>query len=146
MMDVVLPSPEKKKHFTGFQPPEVVRGGTAKYLWATRREHLQPCLWLHAAGVCRGGSHAPCLKGKKCSKSISKTRADSDRKKSNEYFTGRECRAALQVTLWSLSESHRARPRRRHVSDCLSAACRWVPPLPACRLHQDDHKTIMLEN
>lgn len=49
-----------------------------------------------------------------------------------------------QVTLQSLSETHQAQPRQRHVSGCFSVACWWVPLLPAHRWHQANPRNILL--
>lgn len=91
-----------------------------------------------------GESHAPCLKGKSALNPFQRRGQTVTEKKSNEYFTGGECRAALQVTLQSLSETHRAQPRLRNVSDCLSAASWWFPQLRARHLHRANHRVIIL--
>lgn len=59
------------------------------------------------------------------------TEREREKKKVMNILQAGECRAAPQVTPRSLSESHRAGLRPWHGSDCLSAACRRLPALPA---------------
>lgn len=100
------------------------------------------------SGVLQGESHALCLKGKSALNPF-QSRGQTVTEKSNEYFTGRECRAALQVTPAFMKLIRNPSPiedvpGESHVSDCLSSTRSWFPLLPVHRLLWANRWDIML--